>query len=125
MESRREGLEAVFAYDTIKALVSVKESRSAESEKERTALAKCLAEVLPIHLDLFTTGDLADLIPFLPPSEFVPSALFSRENSVTREDLGAVALVFACPRRRTFLDVHLFVQALVCCLEMVLSEQVS
>ncbi len=93
LESRREGLEAVFAYDTIKALVSVKESRSAESEKERTALAKCLAEVLPIHLDLFTTGDLADLIPFLPPSEFVPSALFSRENSVTREDLGAVALV--------------------------------
>jgi len=102
-----------FAYDTIEALVSVKESRSAESEKERTALAKCLAEVLPTHLDLFAkgcflpsppseapiyldlfaTGDLADLIPFLPPSEFVPSALFSRQNSATREDLGAAALV--------------------------------
>lgn len=83
----------VFAYDTIEALVAVQESRSAESEKERTALAKCLAEVLPIHLELFTTGDLADLIPFLPSSEYVPSAQFSRENSVTREDLGAVALV--------------------------------
>jgi hypothetical protein len=97
----------------------VKESMSAESEKERTALAKCFAEVLPIHLDLFATGnlpdptpfplrrlseapihldlfatgDLADLIPFLPSSEFVPSALFSRENSATREDLGEVALV--------------------------------
>ena len=92
------------------------ESRSAESEKERTALAKCFAEVLPIHLDLFATGDLpdhtpfhpteapihldlfatgdlADLIPFLPSSEFVPSALFSRENSATREDLGEAALV--------------------------------
>ena len=93
LESRPEGLETVFTYDTIMALVSVKESRSAESEKERTALAKCLAEVLPIHLDFFATGDLADLIPFLPPSEFVPSALFSRESSATREDLGAVALV--------------------------------
>ena len=90
--------EMVFSYDTIEALVAVKESRSAESEKERTALAKCLAEVLPIHLDFFTTGertigDLADLIPFLPPSEFVPSALFPRKNSATREDLDAVALV--------------------------------
>ena len=105
-----------FAYDTIEALVSVMESRSAESEKERTALEKCFAEVLPIHLDLFATGDLpdhtpfhpteapihldlfatgdlADLIPFLPSSEFVPSALFSRENSATREDLGEAALV--------------------------------
>jgi hypothetical protein len=89
--SRPEGLEQVFAYDTIKALVSVKESRSAESEKERMALAKCLAEVLPIYLSLFPTGDLADLIPFLPPSEFVPSALFSREGSATRKDLDAVA----------------------------------
>jgi len=64
------------------ALVSVKESRSEESEKERTALAKCLAdsEVLPIHLDLFATDDLADLIPFVPPSEFVPFALFLREG---------------------------------------------
>jgi len=91
--SRPDGLETVFAYDTIKALVSVKESKSAESEKERTALAECLAEVLPIHLDLFPTGELADLIPFLPPSDYVPSALFSREVSVTREDLDAVALV--------------------------------
>jgi Family of unknown function (DUF6535) len=108
-----------FAYDTIEALFSVKESRSAESEKERTSLAKCFAEVLPIHLDLFATGDLpdhtpfpprrlsevpihldlfatrdlADLVPFLLSSKFVPSALFSRENSATREDLGEVALV--------------------------------
>jgi hypothetical protein len=94
----RPNHEAVFSYDTIEALVAVKESRSAESEKERTALAKCLAEVLPIHLDFFTTGertigDLADLIPFLPSSEFVPSALFSPENSATPEDLSAVALV--------------------------------
>jgi hypothetical protein len=37
------------------------QSRCAESEKEKTALAKCLAEVLPIHLDLFATEDLADL----------------------------------------------------------------
>jgi hypothetical protein len=97
LESRPEDLDhrmvPVFAYDTIKALAAVKGSRSAESEKERTALAKCLAEVLPIHLDLFTTGDLADLIPFLPPSEFAPSALFSRDKSATREDLSAVALV--------------------------------
>lgn len=104
-----------FTYDTIEALVSVQESRSAESEKERTALAKCFAEVLPIHLDLFATGelpvppmqlpeapihvdlfatgDLADLIPFLPAREFLPSALFSRENSATREDLDAAVLV--------------------------------
>jgi len=88
------GLKAVFAYDTIEALVSVKESRSAESEKERTALAKCLAEVLPTYLGRFPPlGDLADLIPFLPPSELFPSALFSRENAATREDLSAVALV--------------------------------
>jgi hypothetical protein len=93
LESRPKRLEAIFAYDTIMALVSVKESRSAESEKERTALAKCLAEVLPIHLDLFTTEDLADLIPFVPPSEFVPSALFLREGSTTREVISAVALV--------------------------------
>ena len=83
----------VFTYDTIKALVAVKGTRSAESEKERTALAKCLAEVLPIHLNLFTTEDLANLIPFLPPSEYVPSALFSRDKSATQEDLSAVALV--------------------------------
>ena len=82
-----------FAYDTIKALISVKESRSAESEKERMALAKCLAEVLPIHLDLFPTGDLADLIPFLPHSDYVPSAIFLRENLATQEDLSAVALL--------------------------------
>ena len=82
-----------FPYDTIKALVSVKESRSAESEKEKTALAKCLAEVLPIHLDLFPTGDLADLIPFLPLSEYVPSAVFLHQDSATREDLSAVALL--------------------------------
>jgi len=82
-----------FAYDTIKALVSVKESRSVESENEKMALAKCLAEVLPIHLDLFPTGDLADLIPFLPPSDFVPSAVFLREGSATHEDLSAVALL--------------------------------
>ena len=79
-------------------------------------MAKCFAEVLPIHLDLFATGDLpdhtlfhpteapihldlfatgdlADLIPFLPSSEFVPSALFSHENSATQEDLGEAALV--------------------------------
>jgi len=92
LESREEGIEAVFAYDIIEALVAVKESRSAESENEKIALAKCLAEVLPIHLNLFATEDLADLIPFLPPSEFVPSALFSHENS-TRKDLCAVALV--------------------------------
>ncbi|KAF8350972.1 hypothetical protein F5887DRAFT_1093592, partial [Amanita rubescens] len=42
LESIPEDLEMVFAYDAIKALVSVKESRSAEGEKERTALAKCL-----------------------------------------------------------------------------------
>jgi len=51
LESRAD-IEAAFAYDIIKALVAVKESRSAESENERTALAKCLAEVLPIHLPL-------------------------------------------------------------------------
>ena len=84
-----------FAYDTIEALVSLKESQSAESDKERKALAKCLAEVLPIHLDLFPTppGDLADLIPFLPPSEYVPSAVFLHEDSATKEDLSAVALL--------------------------------
>jgi len=108
-----------FAYDTIEAPVSVKASRSAESEKERTALAKCFAEFLPIHLDLFTTGDPAglihfplsppsevpihwnlfttgdpaDLIPFLYSSKYVPSVLFSHENSVIRGDLDAVALV--------------------------------
>ena len=82
-----------FAYDTIKALLSVQESRSAESEKESMALAKCLAEVLPIHLDLFPKGDLADLVPFLPPSNYVPSAVFLREGSTTREDLSAVALL--------------------------------
>ena len=84
-----------FAYDIIKALASVKESRSAESEKERKALAKCLAEVLPIHLelDLFPTGDLADLIPFLPSSEYVPSAVFLREGLATQDDLSAVALL--------------------------------
>ena len=82
-----------FSYDTIKALVSVKESRSAETEKERTALAKCLAEVLPIHLSLFPTGDLAELIPFLPPSKYVPSAVFLHEGSATQEDLSAVALL--------------------------------
>ena len=80
-----------FAYDTIKALLSVQESRSAESEKETTALAKCLAEVLPIHLDLFPKGDLADLVPLLPPSKYVPSAVFLREDSTTREDRSAVA----------------------------------
>ncbi|KAF8335573.1 hypothetical protein F5887DRAFT_1251225 [Amanita rubescens] len=85
-------IDSPVAYDTIKALDSVKESRSAESEKERTALAKCLAEVLPIYLGRFPTRDLADLIPFLPPSEFVPSALFSRD-SATREDLSTMALV--------------------------------
>jgi len=82
-----------FAYDTIEALVSVKESRSVESENEKMALAKCLAEVLPIHLDLFPTGDLTDLIPFLPPSDYVPSAVFLGEDSVTQEDLSAVALL--------------------------------
>ena len=82
-----------FAYDTIKALVSLKESRSAESEKERKALAKCLAEVLPIHLDLFTTGNLADLVPFHPSSEYVPSAVFLREGLATQEELSAVALL--------------------------------
>ena len=91
--SRPESRETVFAYDTIKALVSVKESGSAESEKERTALAKCLADVLPIFLGLFPSEDLADLIPFLPPSEFVPSSLFSHKGSATREVLDAVALV--------------------------------
>ena len=75
LESRPE----VFDYDTIKALVSV--IRSAESEKERTVLAAA------IHLDILATRDLADLIPLLPSSEFVPSALFSRKNSATREDL--------------------------------------
>jgi hypothetical protein len=82
-----------FAYDTIKSLVSVKESRSAESEKEWTALAKCLAEVLPIHLDLFPPGDLADFLPFLPTSTYVPSAVFLHQDSATREDLSAVALL--------------------------------
>lgn len=123
----RKGEPIHFAYDTIEALVSVRESRSAESEKERTAWAKCFAEVLPIHLlqldpaatqnladlrqrpppadpirlNLFATRDLADLIPFLPPSEFVPSALFTRENSATQADLGAAALVqlATCIRR--------------------------
>ena len=42
-----------------------------------------------MYLDQFSTGDLAHIIPFLPPSEFVPSALFS----ATREDLNAVVLV--------------------------------
>ena len=90
----REGTKPkTFASDTIKALRLVQESRSAESEKERTALAKCLAEVLPTHSNLFPTGDLADLVPFLPASEFVPSAVFLRDESATREDLSAVALL--------------------------------
>ena len=94
LESIRKDTEVnPFAYDTIKALLSVQESRCAESEKERTALAKCLAEVLPIHLDVFPAGDLADLIPYLPPSEYVPSTVFLREDSATREDLSAVALL--------------------------------
>jgi len=94
LESIRKDTEVnPFAYDTIKALLSVQESRSAESEKERTALAKCLAEVLPIHLDVFPTGDLADLIPHLPPSEYVPSPVFLGEDSATREDLSALAFL--------------------------------
>jgi len=94
LESIRKDTEVnPFAYDTIKALLSVQESRSAESEKERMALAKCLAEVLPIHLDVFPTGDLADLIPYLPPSEYVPSPVFLPKDSATREDLSAVALL--------------------------------
>ena len=80
-----------FAYDNIKALDSVKESRSAEIEIERMALAKCLAQVLPIHLDLFPTDDLANLIPFLPPSEYVPSVVFLHQDSANREDLSALA----------------------------------
>ena len=83
-----------------------KPERKDSSQKERTALAKCFAGVLLIHLDFFTTGErtighLADFIPFLPPSEFVPSVLFSCANSTTREDLGAVALVqnFTCKGR--------------------------
>ena len=82
-----------FASDTIKALVSIKESRSAETEKERTALATCLAEVLPIHLDVFPIGDLIDLNPFLPPSRYVPSAVFLHDGPATKEDLSAVALL--------------------------------
>lgn len=82
-----------FAYDTIKALVEMKETGLAENKEEKMALAKCLAEVLPNHLDLFPTGDLADLIPFLPRSKFVPSVVFLRENLATREDLSAIALV--------------------------------
>jgi len=46
------------------------------------------AEVLPIHLNVFQTGDLADL----PPSEYVPSPVFLQEDSATREDLSALAL---------------------------------
>jgi hypothetical protein len=84
-----------FEYDAIQALFSVKKSRSAESEKERTSLAKCLAEVLPLHLGLFPNwkDDLVDLIPFLPPSKYVPSALFLQQDSATREHLNAVALL--------------------------------
>ena len=94
LEPIRKGTEPKpFASDTIKALLSVQESRSAESEKERTALAKCLAEVLPIHSNPLPTGDLADLVPFLPDSKFVPSAVFLRDKSATREDLSAVALL--------------------------------
>jgi len=88
-----------FAYDNIKALDSVKESRSAENEMERTALAKCLAQVLPIHLHLFPTDDLADLIPFLPPSEYVPSVVFLHQDSASREDLSAVAYLQIATRK--------------------------
>ena len=87
-----------FAYDTIQALKSVKESQSAESEKERTALAKCLAEVLPIHLDLFPTEDLADLIPFLSPTNYVPSSIFLHHDSATREERSALALLAIATR---------------------------
>ncbi|PPQ80948.1 hypothetical protein CVT25_014705 [Psilocybe cyanescens] len=85
-----------FAYDTVKALISVKKSRAAESEKEKMALAQCLAEVLPIHLSLFlqgdSTGDLVDIIPFLPHSAYVPCEIFLRE-SVSQDHLNAVALL--------------------------------
>jgi hypothetical protein len=81
-----------FQYDTINALLSVKKSRTAESEKERTALAKCLAEALPFHLTFFPPEDLKDLIPFLPPSKYVPSAVF-RQDSAATEDLSMVALL--------------------------------
>ncbi|PPQ85215.1 hypothetical protein CVT25_010085, partial [Psilocybe cyanescens] len=81
-----------FSYDTIMALCSVKESRAAESEKEKMALAQCLAEVLPIHLSLFSKGDLADIIPFLPHSAYVPSEIFLRE-SASQDHLNAVALL--------------------------------
>ncbi|KAG6811663.1 hypothetical protein H0H92_006376 [Tricholoma furcatifolium] len=83
-----------FQYDTIEALRLIMANRSAESEKERKALANCLAEVLPTHLDFFPQEDLADLVPFLRPSKYVPSAVFLQNSkSATRKDLTEVALL--------------------------------
>ncbi|KAG6824355.1 hypothetical protein H0H92_007113 [Tricholoma furcatifolium] len=83
-----------FQYDTIEALRLIMANRSAESEKERKALANCLAEVLPTHLDFFPLEDLADLVPFLRPSKYVPSAVFLQNSkSATRKDLTEVALL--------------------------------
>lgn len=92
LEPIPQDAQSPFQYDTINALLLVKESRSAESEKERTALANCLAEVLPFHLNFFPPEDLEDLIPFLPPSKYVPTAVFLQE-SATRNDLSAVAFL--------------------------------
>ncbi|KAG6827994.1 hypothetical protein H0H92_009723 [Tricholoma furcatifolium] len=93
-----DGNPEPFQYDTIEALRLIMANRSAESEKERKALANCLAEVLPTHLDFFPLhGDLSDLIPFLRPSEYVPSAVFLQlqqdSKSTTREDLNAIAFL--------------------------------
>jgi len=81
-----------------KALVVVKGTRSAESEKERTALAKCLAKVLPIHFGLLhdrRADHRRSCGPYSLPSAFRICAFctVSCENPATREDLGVVALV--------------------------------
>ncbi|KAG6805375.1 hypothetical protein H0H92_015659, partial [Tricholoma furcatifolium] len=80
-----------FQYDTIEALRFIMANRSAESEKERKAVANCLAEVLPTHFDFFPEGDLADLFPFLSPSPYVPCEVPLKDlKSTTRDDLTAI-----------------------------------
>ncbi|PPQ83068.1 hypothetical protein CVT25_003777 [Psilocybe cyanescens] len=56
------------------------------------ALAQCLAEILPIHLNLFSTGDLVDVISFLPHYTYVPSEIFLSE-SASQDHLNAVAVL--------------------------------
>ena len=88
-----------LADDAIRALLSVKESRFADSEREMAALTMCCKDVAPLYSNVFSGEDLvylapslANLVPNLPPSEFVPSTLFLDESAGQRE-LSAVALL--------------------------------